>query len=84
VHSFLGQGAYLSKLAGRRARDFRPTRRGVDDRGGAIAGGLLKPVSLTDLFAGAGLQLTAIALSCMRSPALRSIGAKRPAAAATG
>jgi MFS family permease len=41
----------------------------------AIAGSLLKLISLTDLFAGAGLLLTAIALSCMRSPALRSIGA---------
>ncbi|WP_449424074.1 hypothetical protein [Rhodanobacter lindaniclasticus] len=36
--------------------------------------------SLTDLFAGAGPLLTAIALACMRSPALRSIGAPRPTA----
>jgi hypothetical protein len=50
----------------------------------AIAGSLLKLISLTDLFAGAGLLLTAIALTCMRSPALRSIGMERPAPAAAG
>jgi len=37
---------------------------------------------LTDLFAGAGLLLTAIALTCMGNPALRSIGAARAEAAA--
>jgi MFS family permease len=50
----------------------------------AIAGSLLKLISLTDLFAGAGLLLTAIALTCMRSPALRSIGTERPAPVAAG
>ena len=47
----------------------------------AVAGGLLKLISLPTLFAGAGLALTAIALGCMASPALRSIGAPKPAEA---
>ena len=51
---------------------------------GAGKSSLLKLISLTDLFAGAGLLLTAIALTCMRSPALRSIGMERPAPAAAG
>ncbi|MEO6798590.1 MAG: MFS transporter [Rhodanobacter sp.] len=48
----------------------------------AVAGSLLKVISLTSLFAGAGLLLAAIALSCMSSPALRSIGTARTAMAA--
>ena len=50
----------------------------------AVAGSLLKVISLPALFTGAGLLLTAIALSCMCSPALRSIGAGRVEAAPTG
>jgi len=49
----------------------------------AIAGSLLRLIPLTGLFAGAGLLLTAIALGCMRSPALRSIGAAPAATAAS-
>jgi hypothetical protein len=48
----------------------------------AVAGSLLQVVSLTALFTGAGLTLTVIALSCMTSPALRSIGAARAETAA--
>lgn len=45
----------------------------------AVAGGLLKLISLPALFAGAGLALTTIALCCLANPALRSIGAPSPA-----
>jgi MFS family permease len=47
---------------------------GLGPLSAAIAGSLLKLISLPALFAGAGLALTAIALTCMTSPALRSIG----------
>jgi hypothetical protein len=40
----------------------------------ALAGALLKVISLTALFAGAGLTLTAIALACLNSRELRNIG----------
>lgn len=44
----------------------------------AVAGALLKVISLTALFAGAGLTLTAIALVCLNSRQLRSIGISKP------
>lgn len=47
----------------------------------AVAGSLLKLVSLPNLFAGAGLLLTVVALGCMTRPALRAIGTPH---AATG
>lgn len=47
---------------------------GLGPLSAAIAGNLLKLISLPTLFAVAGLALTAIALACMGSPALRSIG----------
>ncbi|MBD8898618.1 MFS transporter [Rhodanobacter sp. DHG33] len=47
---------------------------GLGPLSAAIAGSLLKVISLPALFAAAGLMLTAIALTCMGSPALRSIG----------
>jgi len=43
----------------------------------AVAGSLLKLISLGALFAGAGLILSAIALACLASPALRGIGTAR-------
>ncbi|MDE2346020.1 MAG: MFS transporter, partial [Gammaproteobacteria bacterium] len=49
----------------------------------AIAGGLLKLISLTALFAGAGFTLTLIALACMNSRQLRNIGATQPLANST-
>ncbi|HEY2037230.1 MAG TPA: MFS transporter [Steroidobacteraceae bacterium] len=39
----------------------------------ALAGGLLKLISLTQLFVGAGLALTAVALLCLTRPSLRAI-----------
>lgn len=39
----------------------------------ALAGGLLKLISLTQLFVGAGLSLTAVALLCLTRPSLRAI-----------
>lgn len=43
----------------------------------AVAGSLLKVISLGALFAGAGLTLSVIALCCLANPAMRSIGAAR-------
>jgi len=45
---------------------------------GAIAGVLLKFISLTALFAGAGASLSVIALLCMTRPALRGISLPGP------
>jgi hypothetical protein len=50
---------------------------GLGPLSAAIAGSLLKVVSLATLFTAAGLTLSAIALTCMTSPALRSIGTAR-------
>jgi hypothetical protein len=50
------------------------TSLGLGPLSAAIAGSLVALISLPVLFAGAGLTLTAIALGCMFSPALRSIG----------
>lgn len=50
----------------------------------AIAGSLLKVISLPSLFAGAGLLLTTIALCCLSSPALRSIGSAKVEPATVG
>lgn len=44
----------------------------------AVAGSLLKLISLGELFAGAGLLLSAIALGCLANPVLRGVGAARP------
>jgi MFS family permease len=44
----------------------------------ALAGTLLKIISLPALFAGSGLALTVIALGCLSNAALRSIGAPKP------
>ncbi|MGA9855392.1 MAG: MFS transporter [Gammaproteobacteria bacterium] len=46
----------------------------------ALAGALLKVISLTALFAGAGLTLTLIALACLNSRELRNIGISKPQA----
>jgi len=39
----------------------------------ALAGGLLKLISLSELFIGAGLTLSGLALLCMSRPSLRAI-----------
>lgn len=39
----------------------------------AVAGGLLKVISLSQLFVGAGLSLTALAMLCLTRPSLRAI-----------
>lgn len=39
----------------------------------AVAGGLLKVISVTELFVGAGLSLTTLALLCLTRPSLRAI-----------
>ncbi|OOG60555.1 MFS transporter [Rhodanobacter sp. B05] len=70
------------EMMGRTMSVLMFTFMGLGPISAAIAGSLLKVISLTSLFAGAGLLLTAIALSCMGNPALRSIGAARAEAAA--
>ena len=47
----------------------------------AAAGFLLKFLSLSTLFAGAGLAMSLIALACLANPALRSIAIQLPASA---
>ena len=54
---------------------------GLGPLSAAFAGVLLKFVSLTALFAGSGLVLSALALFCLTRPSLRSIGMVRPAEA---
>ncbi|MBI1753828.1 MAG: MFS transporter [Acidobacteria bacterium] len=56
---------------------------GVGPISAAAAGALLKVIPLTTMFAGAGLILTAIALSCLALPSLRHIGVPSPAAPQT-
>ena len=65
------------EMMGRTMSVLMFTFMGLGPISAAIAGTLLNVISLTSLFAGAGLLLTVIALSCMGSPALRSIGAAR-------
>ncbi len=65
------------EMMGRTMSVLMFTFMGLGPLSAAIAGSLLKVISLPALFTGAGLLLTAIALSCMSSPALRSIGAAR-------
>ena len=54
---------------------------GLGPLSAAIAGALLKVISLTALFGIAGLTLSVIALACLGSPQLRSIRAMQPEAA---
>lgn len=54
---------------------------GLGPLSAAIAGALLKVISLTALFGIAGATLSVIALTCLGSPQLRSIRALQPAAA---
>ena len=72
------------EMMGRTMSVLMFTFMGLGPLSAAIAGSLLKVVSLPTLFVGAGLLLTAIALSCMGNPALRSIGAAKPEVAAAG
>ncbi len=65
------------QMMGRTMSILMFTFMGLGPLSAAIAGALLKVISLTALFAIAGLTLTAIALSCMASPQLRSIRAMK-------
>jgi len=69
------------QMMGRTMSILMFTFMGLGPLSAAIAGALLKVISLTALFAIAGFTLTAIALSCMASPQLRSIRALKPDAA---
>jgi hypothetical protein len=54
---------------------------GLGPLSAAAAGALLKVISLTALFGGAGFTLTAIALCCLANPQMRGIRAMKPDAA---
>ena len=71
------------EMMGRTMSVLMFTFMGLGPLSAAIAGSLLKLVSLPTMFAAAGFMLTAIALTCMGSPALRSIGAPLRAPAAS-
>lgn len=66
------------EMMGRTMSVLMFTFMGLGPLSAAIAGSLLKVISLPTLFAGAGLALTAIALGCLGSASLRSIGTVRP------
>lgn len=66
------------QMMGRTMSVLMFTFMGLGPISAALAGSLLKLVSLSSLFTAAGLLLTAIALGCLGNPALRSIGAARP------
>jgi len=72
------------EMMGRTMSVLMFTFMGLGPLSAAIAGSLLKVVSLPALFIGAGITLTVIALSCMSNPALRSIGKARATVAETG
>lgn len=63
------------EMMGRTMSVLMFTFMGLGPLSAAVAGALLKVISLPGLFAGAGLLLSVIAVSCMGSAALRSIGA---------
>jgi predicted MFS family arabinose efflux permease len=65
------------EMMGRTMSVLMFTFMGLGPLSAAIAGSLLKVISLATLFTAAGLALTAIALSCVTSSSLRSIGAAR-------
>jgi predicted MFS family arabinose efflux permease len=65
------------EIMGRTMSVLMFTFMGLGPLSAAIAGSLLKVISLATLFTAAGLALTAIALSCVTSSSLRSIGAAR-------
>ncbi|MFC5436068.1 MFS transporter [Rhodanobacter umsongensis] len=65
------------EMMGRTMSVLMFTFMGLGPLSAAIAGNLLKMISLATMFTAAGLTLTAIALSCMTNPALRSIGVAR-------
>ncbi|HEV2681586.1 MAG TPA: MFS transporter, partial [Rhodanobacter sp.] len=65
------------EMMGRTMSVLMFTFMGLGPLSAAIAGSLLKVISLATLFTAAGLTLTAIALSCMTNSALRSIGVAR-------
>jgi MFS family permease len=72
------------EMMGRTMSVLMFTFMGLGPLSAAIAGSLLKVISLPVLFAGAGVSLTMIAIGCMSSPALRGISATRFEAAPVG
>ena len=71
------------QLMGRTMSILMFTFMGLGPISAAIAGALLKVISLGALFGIAGLTLTVIALACLGSPQLRSIRAVQPVSANT-
>jgi MFS family permease len=69
------------EMMGRAMSILMFTFMGLGPLSAAIAGALLKVISLTALFGIAGVTLTVIALCCLASPQMRSIRALQPEAA---
>ena len=69
------QSRVAPAMMGRTMSVLMFTFMGLGPLSAAVAGSLLKVISLPELFVGAGVLLSTIALTCMGSPALRSIGA---------
>jgi len=72
------QQRVTQEMMGRTMSVLLFTFMGLGPVSAALAGALLKVISLTALFAGAGLTLTAIALACLNSRQLRNIGISKP------
>jgi MFS family permease len=72
------------EMMGRTMSVLMFTFMGLGPLSAAVAGSMLKVISLPALFVGAGLLLSAIALTCMGNPALRSIGAAQVEPEAAG
>lgn len=74
------QRRVAQEMMGRTMSVLLFTFMGLGPVSAAVAGALLKVISLTALFAGAGLTLTVIALACLFSPQLRNIGVNQSTA----
>jgi len=77
------QQRVTQEMMGRTMSVLLFTFMGLGPVSAALAGALLKVISLTALFTGAGLILTAIALACLNSRQLRNIGISKPQATIT-
>ncbi len=73
------QGRVPQAMMGRTMSVLFFTFLGVGPLSGVIAGFLLKYISLAQLFGGAGLCLSVIALLCLTRPSLRTISLAAPA-----
>lgn len=66
------------QMMGRAMSVLMFTFMGLGPISAAVAGALLKVISLTGLFGGAGIILSVFALLCLSSPQMRGIGISKP------